>query len=84
MTLHELQNLPKPEITIEDAIEICEEAACFVFAPRLAKVIERIRHLRHERDLLHKLARGVEHGRVWDQSECKKWADKQSQNPDND
>ncbi len=80
--LTQLRNLEDPEITIDEAIAICTKVLSE--QPELHKVITRIKQLRENRDLLHKVASSAMSDAAWERSDMKKWADKQSRDPDND
>lgn len=80
--LTQLRNLADPEITIDEAIVICEKLA--LKHPKLKKVVVRIKQLRKERDLLYTVAQSALSDASWERSDLKKWADKQSRDPDND
>ena len=81
-SLTQLQNLKSPEITIDEAIVICKRLLSK--QPELHKVITRIKQLRKERDFLHRTASQAMSDAAWERSGMKKWADKQSREPDND
>lgn len=76
------RNLAAPEITIDEAIAICERM--LPSKPHLRKVITRIKQLREQRDLLYSIANEARSDASWERSDMKKWADKQRDDPDND
>lgn len=80
--LRKLCKLADPSITIDEAMARCKKLASE--HPELNEVINRIKQLREERDLLHKIASKATSGVAWEQSDMKKWADKQRLDPDND
>lgn len=80
--LTQLRNLADPKITIDEALAICEKLV--IEYPQMGQVVSRIEELRKERDLLHQLAARNMSDAAWERSDMKKWADKQSRDPDND
>lgn len=80
--LQRLRKLAEPSITIDEAIAGCKKLVSK--HPELNKVISRIKQLREERDLLHEVASEAMSDVGWEKSDLKKWADKQSRDPDND
>jgi hypothetical protein len=80
--LTQLRSLPDPEITVDEAIASCE-GLCTEH-PQMGQVAHRIKQLREERDLYHKVAGKSMSDAAWERSDMKKWADKQRVNPDND